>query len=250
MENIKIFKNDELGQVRTIIKDGEIWFVAKDICECIGLSNPTIVVQRLDPDEVTKLNLGSLSGETNIVNEYGLYNLVLASRKNEAKHFKRWITHEVIPSIRKNGGYILNQETLSPEQLIANALVVAQRILAEKDKIIEEQKPKVIFADALSVSKSTILIGELAKILNQNGINVGQNRLFEWLRNNNYLIKRAGTDYNMPTQRAMDLEIFNIKERSIPNHDGSVRITKTVVVTVKGQQYFINKFLSKRGESN
>lgn len=162
-----------------------------------------------------------------------------------------WIADEVLPSIRKNGGYIEGQENLSDEELLSKALMVAQKKIAERDKIISEKqehidrmRPKEIFADAVSASQTSILIGALAKIISQNGVQIGQNRLFTWMRDNDYLISRKGTDYNMPKQRAMDLGLFEIKERTINNPDGSVRITRTVMVTGKGQQYFINKFLS------
>lgn len=242
MNNLQIFKNEEFGEVRVIEKDGQPWFVASDICKVLALQNATQALYRLDDDERSMFNIGR-QGEANIVNEYGLYNLILASRKPEAKKFKRWVTHEVIPSIRKNGGYIANQETLTREQIVAQALIVAQNIIQEKDRLLAEQKPKVLFADAVSTSHTSILVGELAKLINQNGVDIGQNRLFEWLRDNGFLIKRNGTDYNMPTQYSMDLGLFEIKERSIANPDGSVRITKTPKVTGKGQQYFINKFL-------
>ena len=243
MNNLQIFKSEEFGEIRVIEKDGQPWFVAKDVCDILEIQNTTDATKRLDADEVTRLNLGGLTGETNLVNEYGLYSLILGSRKPEAKKFKRWVTHEVLPSIRKNGGYIANQENLTPEQIVAQALIVANNIIQEKDRLLAEQKPKVLFADAVSTSHTSILVGELAKLINQNGVDIGQNRLFEWLRDNGFLIKRNGTDYNMPTQYSMDLGLFEIKERSIANPDGSVRITKTPKVTGKGQQYFINKFL-------
>lgn len=191
----------------------------------------------------------SHSGETNCVNEYGLYSLVLASRKREAKDFKRWITHEVLPSIRKNGGYIAGQETLSDEELLSKALMVAQRKIDEKNNIIAMQDsriqgmiPKEIFADAVSASHTSILIGDLAKLICQNGVQIGQKRLFEWLRENNFLIK-SGTSRNMPKQRYVEQGLFEVKESNIQNPDGSVRITKTTKVTGKGQVYFVNKFL-------
>ena len=244
MNNLQIFKSEEFGEIRVVEKEGQPWFVAKDVCDILEIQNTTDATKRLDADEVTRFNLGGLTGETNLVNEYGLYSLILGSRKPEAKKFKRWVTHEVLPSIRKNGGYIANQESLTPEQIVAQALIVANNIIQEKDRLLAEQKPKVLFADAVSTSHTSILVGELAKLINQNGVDIGQNRLFEWLRDNGFLIKRNGTDYNMPTQYSMDLGLFEIKERSIANPDGSVRITKTPKVTGKGQQYFINKFLS------
>ncbi len=248
---LQIFSNSEFGEIRTITKDNEPWFVASDICRSLDLSNPTMAMQRIDDDEKAKFNLGLSGGETNCVNEYGLYSLALASRKKEAKDFKRWITHEVLPSIRKNGGYIAGQEALSDEELMAKALLVANNKIAERDKIIEQKqarieqmKPKEIFADAVSASHTSILVGDLAKLICQNGVQIGQKRLFDWLRANGYLIK-SGSSYNMPTQRYVEQGLFEIKESNLVNPDGSVRITRTPKVTGKGQVYFVNKFLSK-----
>lgn len=254
MQNeLMIFENTEFGSVRTITIGNEPWFVASDICKALDIQNITQAVQKLDDDERSMFNIGR-QGNANCVNEYGLYSIVLSSRKKEAKDFKRWITHEVIPSIRRTGGYIMGQETLPDDELLAKALLVAQNKIAERDKVIaekeskiEQMRPKEIFADAVSSSKQSILVGELAKILKQNGVATGEKRLFAWMRENGYLIRRKGTDYNMPTQRGMELELFEIKERTINNPDGSIRITKTVLVTGKGQQYFINKFLQKHG---
>ena len=250
MNELQIFNNEDFGEIRTITKDNEPWFVASDICKALDLSNPTMVTQRLDDDEKAKFNLGLSGGDTNCVNEYGLYSLVLASRKKEAKEFKRWITHEVIPSIRKNGGYIAGQETLSDEELLSKALLVAQNKIAERDAIIERQqqkieadKAKTIFADAVSTSHTSILVGDLAKLICQNGVQIGQKRLFEWLRQNNFLIK-SGTSRNMPTQRYVEQGLFEVKESTVQNPDGSVRITRTPKVTGKGQVYFVNRFLN------
>lgn len=250
MEQLQIFQNSEFGEIRTVTKDNEPWFVASDICKALDLSNATMAMERLDEDEKSKFNLGLSGGATNCVNEYGLYSLVLASRKKEAKEFKRWITHEVLPSIRKNGGYIAGQETLSDDELMAKAILVANKKIAERDAIIErqqavieEQKPKTIFADAVSTSKTSILIGDLAKLIRQNGIDIGEKRLFEWLRNHHYLISQKGSSWNMPTQRSMDMGLFEVSERTVQNPDGSVRITRTTKVTGKGQIYFVNKFL-------
>ena len=228
--------------------DGEPWFVAVDVCNALELSNPTIVTSRLDDDERAKFNLGR-QGEATIVNEPGLYSLVLGSRKPEAKAFKRWITHEVIPSIRKHGAYMtpdtLDRMISSPEFGIKllTALQEERERNAKLENKVEADKPKVMFADAVSTSKSTILVGELAKLLRQNGVDVGQNRLFKWMRENGYLISRNGTDFNMPTQRAMEQGLFTIKETVITHSDGSVSISKTTKVTGKGQQFFVNKFL-------
>lgn len=190
-----------------------------------------------------------------LINESGLYSLILSSKLPTAKQFKRWVTSEVLPSIRKHGGYIAGQEQLTDEELLSKALLVAQNKIAERDKLIDEQqrqieimRPKEIFSDAVTASKTTILVGELAKILKQNGVDIGQNRLFEWLRQNGYLIRRRGTDYNMPTQRSMERELFQIKETAINHSDGHTTISKTPKVTGRGQQYFINKFLTKENQ--
>lgn len=255
MNELQIFNSSEFGQIRTVTKDNEPWFVASDICKALELSNPTMATQRLDEDERSKFNLGR-QGEAVIVNEFGLYNLVLASRKQGAKEFKRWITHEVIPSIRKTGGYIAGQEKMSDTELMAKALLVAQKQIEQRNAIIEQQKakieadkPKTIFADAVSASKTSILIGDLAKLICQNGYKIGQKRLFEWLRENGYLIK-SGSSKNMPMQRYVEQGLFEIKESNVQNPDGSVRITKTTKITGKGQIYFVNKFKANEKTGN
>ena len=248
MNELQIFENEEFGKVRTLVKDGEPWFVASDVCECLGLSNPTVSVNRLDYDERAKFNLGR-QGWVNIVNEYGLYNLVLGSRKPEAKNFKRWVTHEVLPAIRKHGGYLtpdkVEEILTNPDAIIrlATQLKEERAKRAEAEKVIEEQRPKALFADAVSASKTSILIGALAKLIRQNGVDVGQKRLFEWLRKKGYLIK-SGNDKNMPTQRSMEQGLFEVKEGSYVDGDGVNRITRTTKVTGKGQLYFVNKFLA------
>lgn len=247
MNELKIFENEEFGQVRTVIKKDEPWFVASDICRALDLSNPSVAVSRLDEDERTKFNLGR-QGATNCVNEFGLYSLILASRKPNAKKFKRWITHEVLPSIRKTGGYIQVKDDDSNEEILSKALLIAQKTIEERNAHIQEMKPKELFANAVSTSETTILIGELAKILKGNGMDIGQNRLFERLRQDGFLIKRKGTDYNAPTQKSMELGLFRVKETAITHSDGHVTISKTTKVTGKGQQYFIDYFLGGRHE--
>lgn len=239
---MKVFSNAMFGDVRIILQDNEPWFVAKDVCDCLEHTNTTMALQRLDADERAKLNLGR-QGETNIVNEYGLYSLVLSSRKPEAKIFKRWITHDVLPALRKTGSYSMNIPQTLPEALRAYADEVEQH---NKTKaLVEAQRPKVLFADAVSTSNTDILVGDLAKLLSQNGCAVGQNRLFERLRNEGFLISRKGNSYNMPTQKAMELGLFRIKETAITHADGRTTINKTPKVTGKGQQYFINRFIGK-----
>ena len=250
---LQVFNSTEFGSVRTATVNGEIMFVAKDIATILGYSNPRDAINKHVDDEdkgVSKCDTPGGIQDLTIINESGLYSLILSSKMPNAKKFKHWVTAEVLPDIRKNGGYISGQEKLSDDELMAKALLVAQNKIAERDKMLEEKdnrieqmKPKEIFADAVSASQTTILIGELAKLLKQNGVEIGQNRLFAWMRENGYLIKRKGTDYNMPTQSSMQKGLFEIKESTSVNPDGSIRTNKTTKVTGKGQQYFINKFM-------
>lgn len=243
-------------QVRTVTINNEPYFVATDVTKILGLTNTTVALSRLDNDERSKFNLGR-QGEANVVNEYGLYELIIASRKPEAHEFKRWITHEVLPSIRKNGVYMTDQKAYDithNSNDLANLLQQAADQLKQKDIEIERMKPKALFADAVSTAKTNILIGEMAKILKANGVNhitvdgkqvtMGQNHFFQWLRENGYLIKRKGTDYNAPTQMAMNKNLFKVKESTSINADGTTRINKTTKVTGTGQQYFANLFLA------
>jgi anti-repressor protein len=243
MNELQVFNNAMFGNVRIILQDNEPWFVAKDVCDCLEINNSRQALSRLDYDEKNSviLNDGTAGNpEKSIVNEYGLYSLVLSSRKPEAKEFKRWITHDVLPSLRKYGTYSMNIPRTLPDalKLYANEIEAHNQTKA----LLEEQKPKVLFADAVSTSDTDILIGDLAKLLNQNGHNIGQNRLFERLRNEGYLISRKGGSYNMPTQRAMEMGLFRIKETAITHSDGRTSINKTPKVTGKGQLYFINRY--------
>lgn len=245
MNELQVFNNAMFGNVRIILQDNEPWFVAKDVCECLAISKHRDAISRLDTDERGSLKVDTLGGKQEMatVNEYGLYSLVMSSRKPEAKEFKRWITHEVLPALRKTGSYSMNIPQTLPEALRAYADEVEEH---NKTKaLVEAQRPKVIFADAVSASNTDILIGDLAKLLNQNGHNIGQNRLFERLRQEGYLISRKGNSYNTPTQRAMELGLFRIKETAITHADGRTTINKTPKVTGKGQQYFINRFIGK-----
>ena len=249
----------EGNEVRTVKLGGEPWWVLKDICDVLQLSNPSAIAERLDDDEKAKVEpkqyLGSRSNEpATVISESGLYNVILLSRKPEAKNFKRWITHEVLPTIRKYGAYVTSaklEEIMNDPDAWIKVLTALKEERDAKDRLQLEaakNEPKVVFADAVSVSNGTILIGELAKILKGNGIEIGQNRLFEKLRQDGYLIKRKGTDYNAPTQRAMELGLFRVKETAITHSDGHVTISKTTKVTGKGQQYFINLFLGRSGD--
>lgn len=251
MNDLKIFENKEFGEIRTIIENGEPLFVGKDVAEILGYSNPRkAVIDHVDEeDKMDGVTIRDSIGRKQIpvlINESGLYSLILSSKLPNAKEFKKWVTSEILPSIRKNGGYIAGQETMSDDELMARALQVAQNKILERDKQIETMKPKAIFADAVAASHTSILVGELAKILKQNGVNIGQNRLYEWLRENGYLIRgNKRTDRNAPTQRSMDMGLFEVKISTVVNSDGSVRETRTTKVTGKGQQYFINKFLTE-----
>lgn len=247
MNELQIFKNNQFGNVRIVMKDQEPWFVAKDVCNCLEINNSRQALIRLDDDEKSSviLNDGTPGNpEKSIVNEYGLYSLVLSSRKPEAKEFKRWITHDVIPQIRKTGQYVADIPRTLPDALRAYANEVEEHNKAKA--LIEEQKPKVLFADSVAASHTSILVGDLAKLLHQNGVkDMGQKRLFNWLRENSYLIKRKGSDYNSPTQKAMEMGLFQIKETVVSHADGHTSVNKTTKVTGKGQQYFINKFLGE-----
>jgi len=248
MNNLQIFKSKEFGEMRTKEINNIPYICLADVCRILEIKNPRDCKTRLNQDGVVTTdiidNLGRKQQAT-FINESNLYRVIFQSRKPEAEQFTEWVTNEVLPSIRKNGGYIVGQETLSEEELIQKALLVATRKLEEREKQLEEQKPKVLFANSVETSKTTILIGELAKILKQNGYDIGQNRLFERLRQEGYLISRKGTDYNMPTQRSMELGLFEIKETSITHSDGHITVNKTPKVSGKGQVYFVNKFLKE-----
>ena len=247
MNELRTFKNDEFGEVRTLVINDEPWFVGKDVATVLGYKNTKDALSKHVDDEDKLGSQIATSGqnrEMTIINESGLYSLILSSKLPTAKKFKHWVTSDVLPSIRKTGSY---QKPLSRDQLIAQALIEAQAVIEEKDNRIKEMRPKEIFSDAVATSKTSILIGELAKLLKQNGIEIGQKRLFAWMRNNGYLMK-SGSSKNMPTQRAMQLGLFEIKEGSYINGNGDNITTKTTKVTGKGQIYFINKFLGDGNE--
>lgn len=249
MNELQIFKSHEFGEIRTTIQNGEPWFVAADVCKALDIDKRQ--TRRLDDDEkgVRSTHTPGGNQDMTIVNEAGLYSLVLGSRKPKAKAFKRWITHEVLPTIRRTGGYVNSAEAFI-EHYLPNADESTRTMFRAQLKAIEElnakieaDKPKVLFADAVSSSDTTILVGEMAKILKQNGVDIGQKRFFEWLRQNGYLIKRKGSEWNMPTQRSMELGLFEIKESTHIDGNGCNITTKTPKVTGKGQQYFIGEFL-------
>ncbi len=252
MNNISTFNNPAFGSVRAVSVNDEPYFVGKDVAEILGYERPTDAVRkRVDPDDrgVAKMETPSGAQEMTIINESGLYSLILSSKLPKAKEFKRWVTAEVLPAIRKTGGYVNDTAQfvesyfgqLEPNQKHALTMMFdeSKRMSAQ----LKEQAPKVLFANAVETAHNSILIGDLAKIIRQNGVDIGQKRLFEWLRQNGYLIK-DGQSKNMPTQKAMEMSLFEVKESTINNPDGSVRVTRTTKVTGKGQTYFVKKFLS------
>lgn len=251
LNELQIFENSEFGSIRTITIGNEPWFVGTDVAKALGYSNPRKAIAD-HCKGVTKRDTPTSSGIQSIsyINEGDMYRLTMRSKLPSAVKFEDWVVNEVLPSIRKNGGYISGQETLSDDELLEKAVLVAQRKIAERDRIIEQQrqrieqdKPKTIFADAVSTSKTSILIGDLAKLICQNGVQIGQKRLFDWLRQNNFLIK-SGSSKNMPQQRYVEQGLFEVMESNVQNPGGSVRITRTTKVTGKGQVYFVNKFLN------
>ena len=247
---ITTFNNAEFGNIRTLTIDSEPWFVGKDITDILKYRNGSRDINRhIDEDDRQKMMIfdGSQMKETTVINESGMYALILGSKLPTAKKFKHWVTSEVLPDIRKHGAYMTDEKAYDVTHNaagLADLLQQAAEQLREKDVEIERMKPKELFADSVAASRTTILIGELAKIMRGNVINIGQNRLFAWMRENGYLIARKGSDWNMPTQKAMDLGLFRVKETTINHADGSTTIAKTVKVTGKGQQYFINRFIN------
>lgn len=247
-QQVETYKFHGSDPVRVVTgEDGEPWFVAKDVCDILGHSNVSMALDRLDDDERSKFNLGR-QGNTNIVNEAGLYSLVLGSRKPEAHEFKRWVTHEVLPSIRKHGGYLAGQEQMTPEQMVLASMRYLESKISEQQATIDDQagqleaqKPKVLFADAVGASDGTCLVGELAKMLTQAGYTVGQNRLFRQLRDDGFLGK-VGQNRNVPLQRWLEQGLFRIKETAITHPDGHVTLNRTTKVTGKGQRYLIDYY--------
>ena len=252
MNQLRAFNNETFGFIRVIEKDGEPWFVGKDVAEILGYSNPRkALIDHVDEDDkgVTKCDTRGGAQEFTVINESGLYSLVLQSKIPKAKEFKKWITSDVLPSIRKHGAYLtpekIEEVLLNPDTIIkiCKQLKEEQAKRREAEAKLEEAKPAQVFAAAVSASPKSILVRGLASFLKQNGSEIGQNRLFKWLRENGFLVKN-GADKNMPTQKAMDLGLFEIKEGTYINGSGENILTRTVKITGKGQIYFVNKFLA------
>ncbi|MDY5003708.1 MAG: phage antirepressor KilAC domain-containing protein [Atopobiaceae bacterium] len=238
----QVFESSEFGSIRAMRgEDGEPWFVAKDVCDALGLDT-SHVRRGLDDDEVATLpNWQGKGAAPLIVSEAGLYSLILKSRKPEAKRFRRWVTHEVLPALRRDGAYVASDGTEDDETLMARALLAAKRAIDRKDALIAEMRPKALFADTVAASDGTCLIGELAKMMTQAGFVIGQNRLFALLRDDGFLGK-SGSNRNVPLQRYVEMGLFKIKETAITHADGHVTINRTPKVTGKGQRYFIERY--------
>ena len=256
MNDLQLF-NFEGNNVRTLEIDEEVYFVGKDVAKVLGYARlQKAVNDHVDPeDKIEKIVNISQSSQnrtkpemTLLITESGVYSLIFNSKMPNARKFKRWVTSEVLPAIRKHGAYMTDEkafDVVNNKDGLASLLQQAADQLKQKNIQIEEMKPKALFADSVATSKSTVLVGELAKIIRGNGVDIGATRLFRWMREHGYLINRKGSDWNMPTQRAMDLGLFKIKETTINHSNGTTSISKTPKVTGKGQQYFINKFLKE-----
>ena len=252
MQELEIFKNEEFGEIRTVVIENEPWFVGKDVAVALGYKDTADSIKRHVDNEDKLTRCFTASGQKRemiVINESGLYSLILSSKLPTAKNFKHWVTSEVLPTIRKHGAYMTDEkafDVLHNAGGLADLLQQAAEQLKQKDVQIERMKPKALFADAVASSKNSVLIGELAKIIKAKGYDIGQNKLFTWMRENGYLMK-TGEAYNQPTQKSMDLGLMEIKKSTINNPDGSIRTTTTTKVTGKGQVYFVNKFCGKKG---
>ena len=277
-DSIQIFENAQFGQLRiNVDADGDPWFCLVDVCKALDLSNPRDTKRRLQTrgvcttDTPTYNQYGAMvMQQLNFINEPNFYKCIFQSRKKEAEAFQDWVCGEVLPSIRKNGGYMVAKKDETPEEIMARALMVAKATIdRQKAQVIEAEKkaaqldtvnkgltrqveglersnahlrPGATFAKAVETSEHSILVGELARIIKQNGVEIGQNRLFSWLRDNGYLCKK-GEMYNQPTQKALGMGLFEIKKTVITKPNGNSLVTTTTKVTGKGQIYFVNKFL-------
>lgn len=262
---IMAFENADFGRIRAVSENGEPWFVAKDVATVLGYSSVGAMNRTLFDDEKGVRILHTPGGDQSIstVNEPGFYHAVMQRRsswvkddaaRQKVESFQRWVTHEVLPAIRRDGGYMAAKPDETPEETMARALRIADETMRRQKERIEslssanaEMRPKALFADAVAASESTCLVGELAKMLRQNGVDIGQNRLFAWLRDNGWLGK-SGCNRNVPTQKAMDMGLFRIKETAVTHSDGHVTVTRTPKVTGKGQAYFVNRFIEAEGE--
>lgn len=251
--DLQLFSSERFGRLRATQIDCEVWFAATDVAKALGYRDANQITRALDDDE-KRWSEGTLSECTHshlgirLINESGLYRVLMRSQRPEAIPFQRWLAHEVVPEIRRNGGYIATSQDDSDADIMARALLIAQKTIDRKNELIalheatiEDMKPKALFADAVADSDGTCLIGELAKMMCQNGLEIGQNRLFKLLQRDGYLGK-SGSNRNVPTQRSMDMKLFRIKETAVTHSDGRVTINRTPKVTGKGQAYFIGRY--------
>lgn len=246
--DIQVFNNDQFGALRTYDEDGQVLFCGKDVAKALGYKNTRDAMSKHCKGVAKRYPLRTAGGvqEFVFITEPDLYRLIVHSKLPTAEKFERWVFEAVLPSIHRTGGYMIAKQDETPEQIMARAVLVAQDTIERQKKQIDELKPKALFADAVAASDGTCLVGELAKMLKQNGVNIGQNRLFSWLRENGYLGK-TGSNRNVPTQRSMEQGLFRIKETAVTHSDGHVTINRTPKVTGKGQRYFIEAF-AKRGD--
>ncbi|NDO18826.1 phage repressor protein/antirepressor Ant [Lachnospiraceae bacterium MD329] len=258
MNEIQIFKNSQFGAMRTVQENSKTYFCGSDVAKALGYRNaPDAIKKHCKFDGIVKCDSVDKIGRKNtlsFISEGNVYRLITHSKLPEAEKFEKWVFDEVLPTIHRTGGYVNNDDSFintylpfaddSTKLLFKGTLETVRSLNAQIDK----DRPKVVFADAVTSSKTSILIGELAKLIKQNGVQIGEKRLFAWLRDNGYLIRRKGTDYNAPTQKSMEMKLFEVKETAITHADGHTTINKTTKVTGKGQQYFINKFLAKTAE--
>lgn len=251
--DLQLFSSERFGRLRATQIDCEVWFAATDVAKALGYRDANQITRALDDDE-KRWSEGTLSECTHshlgirLINESGLYRVLMRSQRPEAIPFQRWLAHEVVPEIRCNGGYIVTSPEDSDADIMARALLIAQKTIDRKNELIalheatiEDMKPKALFADAVADSDGTCLIGELAKMMCQNGFEIGQNRLFKLLQRDGYLGK-SGSNRNVPTQRSVDMKLFRIKETAVTHSDGRVTINRTPKVTGKGQAYFIGRY--------
>lgn len=255
---LKIFEKAEFGSVRVVMKDGEPWFVARDVAQALGYTDTDQAIRihcnyakLFKPVETTGLEIGPRG--MYFIPEADVYALIFGSNLPTAAAFRAWVCEEVLPSIRRTGGYLLDKPDDTPESIMARAVLVAQDTIkrlenrnTELEGAVNEMKPKALFADSVASSSSSILVGQLAALIRQNGVDIGQNRLFGWMREHGWLIS-SGSRRNSPTQKGLDMGLFEVKERAINNPDGSVRLTLTTKVTGKGQIYFVNRFVGGIG---
>ena len=247
MNSIRIFSNPDFGSVRTLEIDGRPYFVANDVAKSLGYRRPADAVTAHCKGSVNRRYLtDGGEQEMKVIPEGDVYRLIVKSQLPSSERFEKWVFDEILPSIRRYGGYIVGQETLTDDEFLARAILVAQRKIAERDQTIakkeariREMRPKEIFADAVAASDTSLLVRDVGKMIKQNGVPLGEKRFYKWLRENGFICKHSTS----PTQKAMEMELFEIVVRTIERGNGLPLETKTTKVTGKGQQYFINRFL-------